>query len=200
MCKRLVYLPLVFVAEPARAHSAMPGIEGFYVGLIHPFSTPPQALLMLGLGLVAGGFQPKMAQWLLFTFLLASLAGLIIAFGFEELDATMFAAAFVACSVAALLPGMWSPFTIALIGVGAFLIGDASVPDDGPMRDRLFTMSGSMVGANVGLLYLLGAFVFVRERFRKPWVGVAFRVAAAWLGAVSLLMLALGFSDIGSST
>ncbi|MCA0930583.1 HupE/UreJ family protein [Ruegeria profundi] len=196
----LTYLPLlVLVASPASAHSPVPGMEGFYVGLLHPFSTPPQALLLLGLALVAGGFETARVQWLLGSFLVASLGGLMLAFGFEELDATMFALAFVVCSVAALFPGKLFPVALALIGVGAFLIGDASVPDEGPPQDRLFTMSGSMVGANMGMLYLVGIFLLIKERFTQPWVGIAFRVAAAWIGAVSLLMLALGLSEITRS-
>ena len=51
-----------------------------------------------------------------------------------------------------------------------------------------------MVGANVGLLYVYGMILFVRERYTWEWVGIALRVAAAWLGAISLLMLALRFA------
>ncbi|MDX1742208.1 MAG: HupE/UreJ family protein [Ruegeria sp.] len=198
--KTLLYLPLlVSVANPVSAHSPVPGMEGFYVGLLHPFSTPPQALLMLGLALVAGGFKPARVRWLLASFLVASLGGLMLAFGFEELDAIMFALAFVACSFAALCTGKLFPVAIAIVGAGAFLIGDASVPDQGPPQDRLFTMSGSMVGANMGMFYLVGILLLIRERFTKAWVGIAFRVAAAWIGAVSLLMLALGLSETASS-
>ncbi len=199
-CRLICYPLAILVAGPASAHSAFPGIEGFYVGLIHPFSTPPQALLIMGLALLGGGFKPEQVQWLLPSFFVANIAGLVLAFGFEELDAKMFAIAFAACSTAALLPQKLLPFAIALVCVGAFLIGDASVPEPGPLRDRLFTMSGSLVGANVGLLYLLGGSLWVRERFKKPWVGIAFRVAAAWLGAVSSLMLALGFAGANLST
>ncbi|MBO9410985.1 MULTISPECIES: HupE/UreJ family protein [unclassified Ruegeria] len=189
---------LVLAAGPAAAHSPVPGIKGFYVGLVHPFSTPPQALLMLSLGLLVGGFKPERVRWLLPSFLAASFAGLISAYGLESLDAKMFSIAFAACSTAALFQGKLLPVAIALVCIGAFLIGDASVPEAGPVRDRVFTMSGSMVGANVGFLYLLGGSLWIRERFSKPWVAIAFRVAAAWLGAVSLLMLALRLSETAS--
>lgn len=193
--KLLKYLPFMLVAaSPVSAHSPVPGIEGFYVGLIHPFSTPPQALLLLGLGFLVGGFKPEQARLLLLCFLVASFTGLFFAFGFAEIDTIMFAIAFAACSMAALSPGNLVLLATALVGIGSFLIGDASVPDDGPIRDRLITMSGSMVGANVGLLYLCGICLLAKERYTTPWVGISFRVAAAWLGAVSLLMLALRFS------
>ena len=195
LLKRLAWLPFFMGAKPALAHSPVPGIEGFYVGLIHPFSTPPQALLMIGLALLVGGFAPERARWVFSGFVVASFIGLFAAIGIEELDVIMFAVAFAACALAALLPGKVLPFAIAITCAGAFLIGDASVPDDGPARDRLFTMSGSMVGANIGLLYLFGVSLVIRERYTMAWVTIAFRVAAAWLGAISLLMLALGFAE-----
>lgn len=195
MFRRVCWLPLMLSATPAAAHSPVAGIEGFYVGLIHPFSTPPQILLMLGLGLLVGGFGPQNAKWVFPVFFAASLTGVFLALGFEHLDALMYAAAFAACALAALAPARLIALAIALAGIGAFLIGDASVPDDGPIRDRLFTMSGSIVGANVGLLYLFGLSLVIRERYTKPWTGIAFRVAGAWAGAISLLMLALLFAD-----
>ncbi len=196
--KRLVCLPILFLAAgPAWAHSPVPGIEGFYVGLLHPFSTPSQVLVMLGLALLVGGFRPERAQWLLGGFLVASFAGLLSAYGVENQEAPMFAVAFTACALAALVPGKWTLLAMAPVVFGAVLIGDASVPDPGPTRDRLFTMSGSMVGANIGLLYLFGITHVIKERFTAPWVAIGFRVAAAWLGAVALLMLALGLVEVG---
>lgn len=195
----IAWLLFIAGAGPAYAHSPVPGIKGFYVGLLHPFSTPPQALLLVGLGLLVGAFDTGKVRWLLGTFLIASSAGLILALGSEALDATLYAAAFLACVVAALLPGKIIPVAIAITAFGGFLIGEASVPDAGPPRDRLFTMSGSMVGANIGLLYIFGIIHLVRERFVWAWVAIAFRVAAAWVGAVALLMLALKWAEVAPS-
>ncbi|WP_223421424.1 hypothetical protein [Tateyamaria pelophila] len=183
-------------AGPVMAHSPVPGIEGFYVGLLHPFSTPSQAVLMIGLGLLVGAFDVVKVRWLLGSFLVASTAGLIAGFGTAEIDATMFAAAFVACAFAALLPGKTALAALGVVAFGGLLIGAASIPDDGPMRDRMFTMSGSLVGANVGLLYLFGINHWIRELYTWAWVPIAFRVAAAWVGAIALVMLALSFAEI----
>ena len=192
---RLAWLPLLLVAGPACAHAPVPGIEGFYIGLMHPFSTPPQALLMIGLGLLVGGYAIEKGRCYFVAFPLAIVLGLIVGSIAADLDTAMFAVAFLACVMAALAPGRLHPLAIAVIAVGGFLIGVASLPDDGPVRDRLFTMVGSILGASIGLLYLLGISVLVRERFYRAWVGVAFRVLAAWLGAISLLMLALGLAN-----
>lgn len=194
--RRLAPLFVVAVASPAYAHSPVPGIEGFYIGLLHPFSTPSQALLMIGLGLLAGGFDVGKARFLLGAFLISNLVALIVGLGIENIDASSFTVAFCACALAALFPGKPAYLALALVAIGGFLIGEASIPDDGPMRDRLFTMSGSMAGANIGLIYLFGIIHVARERYTWPWVAIAFRIAAAWLGAIALLMLALGVADI----
>lgn len=192
---RGAFLALLSGAAPAHAHSPVPGIEGFYVGLLHPFSTPSQALLMLGLGFLVGAFAAEKARWLLVGFLVASLVGLAAEFRFSNLDPALFSVALGACVLAALMPGRLAYLALMGAVAGGFLIGDASIPDDGPMQDRLFTMSGSIVGANLALLYVFGATQWINERYRHPSVGIVFRVAAAWAGAISLLMLALGISS-----
>ncbi len=187
---------LVFTlgAVPARAHSPMPGAEGFYIGLIHPFSTPSQALLMFGLGLLLGSFDTKKVRWLLGAFVLATFIGLFLGPGSNQLEAAMFALAFFACAWSALIPGKLLPIAVMLPVIGGLLIGMVSVPDPGPTTDRVITMTGSMLGANIGLLYIWGIIIVVKERYTWKWVEIAFRVVAAWLGAISLLMLALQFA------
>lgn len=194
--RRLSGLPLVAGATPAHAHSPVPGIEGFYTGILHPFSTPGQALLIVGLALLAGGVAVEKVRWLLGGFLVASFAGLVLGPRIPALDPVLFAMSFAVCALAALAPGKLVPLAVGLAGIGGYLIGEASIPDDGPMRDRVITMSGSIVGANLGLLYLFGLTRFIRERYRWPWVDIACRVVAAWMGAVALLMLALGFTEV----
>jgi hypothetical protein len=189
--RRLAWLPFLLGADPAFAHAPIPGIKGFYTGLIHPFSTPSQALLMLGVGLLIGGLAVEKIRWNWGTFSVSLLAGLFAGSNSLQPDAMMFASAFAACSVAALFPGRLMPIAIALSAIGGFLIGSVSIPDDGEMRDRIFTMSGSIVGASVGLLFIFGLILVIRERYTWPWIGTALRVVAAWLGAIALLMLAL---------
>lgn len=190
--RRLAWLPLGLAAGPAQAHAPIPGIEGFYVGLLHPFSTPAQAVLMLGVGLLIGGFDVAKARWNWGVFAGLVVVGLFAGSAALDLDAMMFAAAFAACAAAALLPGRLMPLAIALAATSGFLIGSVSIPDEGVMRDRVITMSGSVIGANVGLLYIFGTIYVVRKRYTWPWVGIALRVAAAWTGAIALLMFALG--------
>ena len=192
----LLWLPVAFVGGPAQAHSPVPGIEGFYTGLLHPFSTPSQALLMVGLGLLVGGHDPRVARWPLAAFLAATILGVAFGEGFDALEQPMFLAAVLACAFAALLPGRVPPVAIGIAAAGGLLLGAASIPDPGPSMDRVITTTGSFVGANVGLLYLFALAHVIRKRYPMAWVDIAFRVAAAWIGAISLLMLALGFAGV----
>ncbi|MCA0871694.1 hypothetical protein LCL97_12725 [Seohaeicola saemankumensis] len=150
---------------------------------------------MVGLSLLAGGFAIAAVRWVLVGFLIASLAGLAVGPLVPMVDPLTFAAAVAACVLAALAPGQLAGLAVLVAVIGGYLIGEVSIPDDGPTRDRLITMSGSIVGANVGLLYLFGINTVIRERFTWPWIDIAFRVAAAWLGAIALLMFALGYVE-----
>ena len=189
-------LALCFIsAEPALAHAPVPGIKGFYIGLIHPFSTPAQALLILGVGLVTAGFPVSKVRWFVSLFFVMSVLGVFVGSATFEPDMAMYCAAVVACTLAALAPGKFPLPVLICAALGGLLIGFVSVPDDGPARDRLFTMTGSIAGANIGLLYLYGISSVIQERFEQDWIGIGFRVLAAWLGAIALLMLALAYSQ-----
>ncbi|MBO9451414.1 HupE/UreJ family protein [Tropicibacter sp. R16_0] len=191
----LLCLLLVLGSSPAYAHAPIPGIKGFYVGLLHPFSTPSQALALLGLGLLLGQFTAEKVRWQLGSFLICCLFAVILGTAELAVDNALFAVALGACTLAALLPGKAFVLALTLSGAGGLLIGCASIPDAGPAVDRVITMAGSTVGANLGLLYIWGASHFLQNRFTAPWVNIGFRVAAAWVGAVSLLMLALGYAS-----
>lgn len=181
-------------AQPAAAHSPVPGIEGFYIGLLHPFSTPAQILLMLGLGLLVGALQPKHIQWAIGVFVFLTLGSMLSGLWMADTDTAMFALALVLSSSFALWAKIPPPIALLLTAVAAFLLGQVSIPDPGPMRDRVITMTGSFVGANLGLLYLAGGTMYLHERYTQKWVGIAFRIAAAWMGAIALVMLALDFA------
>ncbi|AML53408.1 HupE/UreJ family protein [Falsihalocynthiibacter arcticus] len=171
---------------PAYAHSPIPGIEGFYTGLIHPFSTPAQALLMLGLGLLVGGFPPLRARWPLCVFLPSMIVGMLVSNIIGQSDLEMFTTTFAACALAAL--------AIAFTAIGGIWMGSISLADPGPLRDRIITTLGAFIGANLGLLYIFGISDFIRGKYTWPSVPIAFRIVSAWVGAISLLMLALLFA------
>lgn len=187
------------LAQPAYAHSPFPGVEGFYVGLLHPFSTPPQALLIIGLALLVAGVAQNRLLVSFGVFLCITLASLVAGLWVEDNDGYLYAAALVACALAALWPRPFLPVVLAMILLAGFLIGQVSIPDPGPTRDRIITMTGSYVGANIGLLWLTAGAISIKERFTQDWVKIAFRIVAAWLGAISLVMLALQFAAVDAA-
>ncbi|SFD17158.1 HupE/UreJ family protein [Tropicimonas isoalkanivorans] len=193
---RLAALMGFAVPGTAQAHSAIPGVDGFYSGLLHPISTPAQVMLLLGVGLLIGGLKGQSFGKWLGLFCAATVLGMATGRWFGRLDEVMFAIAFLACVQAALAPGRLLPTVAALTLLGGVCIGAASVPEAGPLRDRLVAMAGSFLGANAGLLYVVGARVILTDKVSRVWVDVGLRVAAAWLAAISAIMLALQFAPI----
>ncbi|WP_425092474.1 hypothetical protein [Tropicimonas sp. S265A] len=178
---------------PAAAHSPIEGIEGFYSGLLHPVSTPAQALVLLAVGLMAGGFRPAEARWPVGLYMTAVLGGVACGAYLTPAATAMFATALVAAAMAALAPGRGLSLASCLAALGGASIGLLSLADPGPPMDRIVTSLGAVVGACIGLLYIFAFTRFVQDRYTVDWVPVAFRVAAAWIAAVSLLMTLMEF-------
>lgn len=149
---------------------------------------------MLGLGLFVGGTSRLGIQTSVAVFPVAVLASLFTGVWLEEPNIVLFTFAVIVCALAALWPKVFFFVVLLMVALGGFLIGQISIPDPGPLRDRVITMTGSLVGASVALIYIAGGAVYVRERYRQKWVNIAFRVVAAWMGAISLVMLALEFA------
>jgi len=166
-------------------------MEGFYAGLLHPLSTPDQAVALLATGLLLGGFAMQRLAVAFGAVAVGLATGLALGTPSGNPAPWLFGLAALAAAVAALAPGRALPLAALLsLGAGA-LLGWALLPDAGPPRDRAFTTSGSVTGAALGLLYLAGGLDLLRDRLRTPWLAVALRVLAAWIAAIALLMLAL---------
>ncbi len=189
--RRVGGLALAILPAPACAHSPVPGIEGFYTGLVHPLSTPAQALVVMGLGLLLGWLDPKRARVAFAVYGAALIAGLLFGGGPKPYDPVLFATAFAACALAALLSGRLLPLICVVAAAAGWGLGVVSVPDPGPTRDWIITQAGAFLGAALGPFYLFGLSYYLRQRFPAKGVAVALRVAAAWLAAISLVMFAL---------
>ena len=185
----------------AAAHAPIPGLMGFYVGMLHPLSTPPQLLALLALGLMLGQQFPRdfVVCWIVFA--ICCFAGMVLGqtVGMQGTeDAWLLAICAIAASLAALLPnGFVLPWLVLAGGCG-LLVGIVSTPDPGHWRPTLITLAGSFVGANLALLFSTGGVGWLTEHFSQPWVRIGLRIIAAWIAAISFLMLALvvsGASD-----
>jgi hydrogenase/urease accessory protein HupE len=196
--KRLAFRALVlacaFSPERAFAHSSVSGLEGFNVGLVHPLSTPPQLLALLALGLLLGHCWPRKfaVAWLVFA--LAAVGGLslgVAGYGHSLAERALLVIALSTSSLAAIAP-TWVivPGTL-LAGAGGLFLGIVSTPDPGPLRAMIITIAGTYVGANLAFFYAIGGIGWLRGRFDRPWALIGLRVIAAWIAAISCLMLAL---------
>ena len=181
----------LFGTAPANAHAPVPGIEGFYVGLLDPFSAVPQIALLTGLGFLIGGFETRRVSWLLPAFLLASLVGIVLGAGIPRIELALLGTAVLCGAVAAIAPGGYWILAILVASAAGVLIGAASIPDPGPMGARLITVLGSFVGANVGLFYIACGIQLVREKYLGRWAAPLFRSASALACITAAVLLAL---------
>ena len=168
-------------------------MEGFYQGLAYPFVTPAQMLLLLALGLLAGGFETERIRWFLAVFLIAMLGGIFAMTVSDAVVVALLGLAVGASALAALAPGRFHPVVLAVMAAGGFLIG-AMARDPGPWLEQVAVILGTFLGANFGLLLFAVGPDLVKEQAPWSWVPIAFRVAAAWVAAIALLLLALKFA------
>jgi hydrogenase/urease accessory protein HupE len=191
---RALVLAGAFSPEVALAHSPVPGLKGFYLGMAHPLSTPPQLLALLALGLLLGQCWPRKftIAWLLFA--LAAMAGLtlgVAGYGHSLGERALLVIAFAASSLAAIAPAWVIVPGTLLAGAGGLFLGIVSRPDPGPLRAMIITITGTYVGANLAFFYASGGIGWLRDRFNMAWARIGLRIVAAWIAAISCLMLAL---------
>lgn len=193
-------LIIALLPDPAAAHAPIPGWEGFYVGLLHPVTSPGQVAALIALGLVFGQRWPGRfgLAWAMLT--VACLIGILLGqmgLPIETADLGLLALAVVTGTLAALWPAAPLVLGVAAAAVAGILIGLASTPDPGALRATVITLAGSLVGAVLALLYAAGGFGWLHERATMAWARIGFRITAAWTAAIAALLLALRFSASG---
>lgn len=186
---------LLFVLpQTAGAHSALPGIEGFYLGLTHGIATPATLLATLATAVMAAQDWPRRFRlgWPLFAVCLAlGLAGALVLDAELPLDAGLLGAAVLGGCFAALAAGRFTLAALPLLALSGLVLGAAGAPDDGARQDVAITMAGAFLGPNLALLLVGGALDLLREHLPGPAPDIALRVAASWLAAIALMLLAL---------
>lgn len=181
----------------AAAHSPLPGIEGFYSGLVHPLTSPAQVLVLLALGLLFAQRWPGPFPLAWVVFGGGCLCG--VALGQAGVptgpaEPIALALALATGTLAALWPSGPVAPPILAAGVAGLLIGLVSTPDPGSLRSTLITLTGSLVGAVLALLYAAGGLGWLHEKMGTSWAQVGFRIAAAWTATIAALLLALSLT------
>ncbi len=183
----------VWLAVPtwANAHSATPGANSIYVGLVHPLQNLSHVLVLLGLGIWLGQSQPLRLKTPMPVFMVCGALALAVttrmtgpaAIGHLLIALAMGLGVLVA-SAAELPP--WS--RLAVVGAAAVAIGMDSGLDGTPSAGSLaLTLLGTWISTSV-LVANIAYYISVCPQ--RKWVQIGIRIAGSWIAAVSLMVLA----------
>jgi urease accessory protein len=172
----------------AHAHLVQTGFGTFYDGVVHLFITPPDLLVAIGLGLLAGLCGASASRGAVFALPAAWLAGEMAGAFFPAslalpwLTTVSFGTVGVLVAMNANLPRAF----LVLLACGSgllhgFVNGSTMVAAG---TDRL-----GMVGASVSVFLVITIASALVVSLRAYWAKVAVRVAGSWIAAIGLLML-----------
>ena len=168
-------------------------MQGFYWGMLHPFTLGPQLLMLLALSFFIQQRLPEgeatfRALWL------GCIAGAAVAAsGAAVLDVNLpltIAASVTGVLVASALKLGASSLWLAGAAAG-LLSGYVSWPDPGPLPDMLFSCLGAIIGSILIVILVGGGTELVSQKTGWPWFAIAVRVAGSWIAAISVLLGAL---------
>jgi urease accessory protein len=159
-------------------------------GLLHPLLTPAHVIVLVGLGLFAGGPGARV-RWTVLSFfaagLLAGLAAVVLAFADEYADL----AALLCAATAGLLATVSRPVPSWIAAPLAAIAGAAieldSVPDEISMAATMFALAGTAIAAVLALV-IVAAIGTVRTH---QWQKIGIRILGSWIAASAILVLAL---------
>jgi urease accessory protein len=184
----------LFMANPmkAQAHMTAPGMGDFISGLLHPWMTPTHLIILLALGLWLGQRVPLRLAVPLKVFVpVSALALAVTPFHWIAVvpPPILVAIALVAAAVVALDTRLPDYAAAVLLGTAALAIGLDSGVETGTPFAIFKTLLGTWVSLGIGLVNI-GYYVSLATERKKKWIDIGVRVAASWIVAVSLMMLA----------
>jgi hydrogenase/urease accessory protein HupE len=194
--KRWSFLLLaLYWPTPAWAHGSVPGLQGIYWGMLHPFTSGPQVLALFALALVIQQRLPD-SEDVFHGFWASCLAGAGVAalnwIRFEvDIAHTIFAVVAGILTASALrLPLL----VLMVLGICCGLpSGYLSWPDPGANGDMIFTALGGIIGSVLTVIAVAATVEVMWQATKWTWLPVAVRVAASWVTATAVLLSALMF-------
>lgn len=188
----LAFWAVQFLAWPAEAHDAIPGIAGFPGRVLHPFIITEHLLCLILASLIIGAFLERS--------LLAGLGilvgGLVVGFAaqiiipiIDVLWMLPLGAAFVAGLLVLAGLQMGERFWIMVIFGLGFAVGLETDPEEVYLIDFAYTLAGLIVAAS--LVHLLIGTAF--RRYQSKPMQIFARVLASWVSTIAALVLALNF-------
>jgi urease accessory protein len=177
-------------ADPALAHSTIPGATGFIGGLLHPFVAPAHLMALGALGLLLGQQAARERTVLLAIFavaLAAGVAAIASALAAQNPDVAVLAAA----AILGLLVALARP--VALIGVAPvlFVTGVAIELDSVPQEISVAETLLALAGTSVTVFLIPTLLAMLMACLRQDWQRIAMRIVGSWIAASAMLVLVL---------
>jgi len=185
---------LLLLPKTAFAHAPIPGIEGFYAGLLHPLIEITQGLLLIGLGVLIAQHPRAITKRALLLFLVALMSSGLVNFvipGLAIAELILLPLALIVGVLVAIARPLHQMVVIPLVLAAGITSGTISVPEAGALSAMIITATGSFVGAIVIFLYAFGAADWLLSKTERPWLSIGLRIIGSWVAAICLLMLAL---------
>lgn len=190
-----VCLGALLLPRAAEAHSTVEGLDDFVNGLIHPLFSPAHVLVLLAIGLWIGMHPPLRLRSPLPAFALGALAGLICAW--KEVLSPVYppllpGVAMLAAVVVATDFKLPLAVRVACGAIAGFLLGLDSPPDAAGTSQATFkTLAGTWIGLYI---WLVNPAFYISLLPRKKWAAYAVRIAASWIIAIAVMVLAFAFA------
>jgi urease accessory protein len=189
-----VFAIAFFAALPMRAeaHMTAPGMGDFISGVLHPWMTPTHLIILLALGLWLGQHVPLRLALPLKVFVPVSALALALTTCHWIVvvpPPILVAIAFAAATIVALDARLPGSAAAVLLGAAGLAIGLDSGVETGTPFTIFKTLLGTWVSLGIGLVNI-GYYVSLATERKKKWVDIGVRVAASWIVAISLMMLA----------
>ncbi len=191
----------MLAAGRAEAHAFKSGadqyaqfLEGTGVVLSYPALLLPTLALGILVSLWSTEGLPRV--WLLFV--AGLVAGVFVAplFG-PEVSTLLMGLGVLVATLAAVLPRHSRAEASVLAALTGLLLTAASLEGHGLFELGVFIHLGILFGGNLALAVPAGLVSFVLEGNAPPWVRIGARIAASWIAAILMLMLAFALRPGG---
>lgn len=184
---------LLLSGNSAFAHSSLPGVQGLYWGMLHPFTLGPQILMLCALSFFIQQRLPESENsfnGLCIGCLIGAAAAASGLVGSDPDMAMTLCAIALGIVVASAVKVARSLLWVAG-GAAGVLSGLAAWPDPGPLSDMLYSGAGAIIGSIVIVILVAGSAELFWLKTGWAWIKVAVRVAGSWITAIAVLLGAL---------
>jgi hydrogenase/urease accessory protein HupE len=181
---------LVLAATPATAHDVVPGVGGFYGGLVHPLLVPAHVLALIGLGLFLGVQPRRLGIGLTALFaasLIVGLTAIVSAVSPVYQDYVVLVVAVASGILVALARPIAALISLPLVVIAGIAIMLDSVPQDISMQTTFLALVGTVIAA-----FVVASFAAEAARtLTRGWQRIGVRILGSWIAASAILVLAL---------